>query len=78
LDKYDKLRQDKEGNDILSKYFKKFRYKNPVSGFECVVDVGYEAFLGPEMLFHPEFVDKKAYEKIKEKKAIDEIINDLI
>lgn len=61
------MRQDNEGNDTLSKYFKKFRYKNPVTKFECVVDVGYEAYLGPEMLFHPEFVDKKAYEKIKEK-----------
>ena len=63
---------------MLSKYFKKFRYKNPVSGFECVVDVGYEAFLGPEMLFHPEFVDKDAYKNIKEKEPIDKIINDLI
>ena len=35
-------------------------------------DVGYERFLGPEMFFHPEFIDAKYRTPIDE--AIDNAI----
>jgi hypothetical protein len=51
--RYDKKASDVNGNMIQSLKFKKYKGKHSLTGekFEC--DVGYEAFLGPEMFFHP-------------------------
>lgn len=57
----------------LSKKFMKYHYKNNQgSGAEFDVDVGYEAFLAPEMFFRPEFMSMQYTE------PIDSIIDNLI
>lgn len=55
--RYDtKVKDEKSGKQIQNaKYFKKFVHKT-ISGKMVNVDVGYERFMGPEMLFHPEFI----------------------
>jgi len=55
--KYDK--KHKKGKTILSKKFKKYEYTSTFDNKDYSVDIGYERFLGPEMFFHPEFIDEK-------------------
>jgi actin-related protein 3 len=38
--------------------FKTYRGQHPVTGAKVEIDVGYERFLGPEMFFHPEFINQ--------------------
>jgi len=52
--------------------FKKYTGKNSMTGESYSVDVGYEAFLGPEMFFKPEFMDSKW------RTSIDESIDNAI
>lgn len=42
---------------MQSKKFKNFTHKT-LNGNMVNIEVGYERFLGPEMFFHPEFIDK--------------------
>lgn len=37
--------------------FKSYTHTSQIDGNKTTVDVGYEAFLGPEMFFHPEFLN---------------------
>jgi actin-related protein 3 len=56
--RYDEKVKDPSGKDIQQqKWFKKFTHKT-LNGNMVSCDVGYERFMGPEMLFHPEFVNK--------------------
>jgi hypothetical protein len=48
---------DESGRIMQSKKFKKYTHKNPNTGEETEIDVGYERFLGPEMFFHPVGLD---------------------
>jgi len=52
--------------------FKTYTAKNHRNGETYSVDVGYEAFLGPEMFFKPEFIDAKW------RSPIDEVIDHTI
>lgn len=58
FERYDtKVKDEATGKMIQNtKYWKKFVHKT-VSGKMVNLDVGYERFLGPEMLFHPEFMN---------------------
>lgn len=49
--------------------FKTYYGKNSVTKEKYTIDIGYERFLGPEMFFHPEFLDGKW------RSPIDEIID---
>lgn len=52
FEKYDKKKQDDKGNWIQSSKFKRYIHKE-LNGNMVPKDVGYEAFLAPEMFFHP-------------------------
>lgn len=67
--KYDKKKPDENGNWQQSKYFKTYTHKPSNGGKPFTIDVGYERFLGPEMFFHPEFVNQDW------KSPIDEIVD---
>lgn len=54
--KYDKKKLV-DGKWIQSNMFKQYNGKHPVTGQTVQIDVGYERFLGPEMFFHPEFIN---------------------
>jgi actin-related protein 3 len=55
---YDKKATDETtGQLVQSKKFKNFTHKT-LNGNMVNIEVGYERFLGPEMFFHPEFLDK--------------------
>ncbi|CAD8081161.1 unnamed protein product [Paramecium sonneborni] len=49
--------------------FKTYYGKNSITKEKYTIDVGYERFLGPEMFFHPEFLDGKW------RSPIDEVID---
>lgn len=53
--RYDKL--NSKGGP--SNKFKKYTFESPTDKNTYSIDVGYESFLGPEMFFHPEFLDSK-------------------
>ena len=55
--KYDEKGEDKTGAIKQSSKFKNLSFTT-VNGNDVSVDVGYERFLGPEMFFHPEFLNK--------------------
>lgn len=52
FEKYDKKKKDDNGNWVQSRKFKRLVHKVS-SGNMVSIDVGYEAFLAPEMFFHP-------------------------
>lgn len=56
----------------LSKQFNKLKFTSKIDQKSYSVDVGYEAFLGPEMFFHPEFIDKNY------RNSIDQCIDNAI
>ena len=68
FEKYDKRKED----GSLSKKFKKMKYKNEKTGNEFDIDVGYEAFIGPEMFFAPEIISSMYTE------PIDSIVDGII
>lgn len=49
----------RQENGDPSKKFKKHEFISSTNGQKYSIDVGYEQFLGPEMFFHPEFLDSK-------------------
>jgi len=69
--KFDKKKQDDNGNWIQSSKFKRYVHKDP-KGNMIPMDVGYESFLAPEMYFHPEFFHKDYV------KPLDEVVNEAI
>jgi len=48
-------------NGVLkpSSRFKKYEFESVIDKKMYKIDIGYEVFLGPEMYFHPEFIDSK-------------------
>ncbi|KRX09666.1 hypothetical protein PPERSA_02538 [Pseudocohnilembus persalinus] len=56
--KFDKKKEKKDGTIELSKKYKKLDFTGH-DNKQYSLDVGYERFLGPEMFFHPEFLDSK-------------------
>jgi actin-related protein 3 len=48
------------------KYFKKVSLTSPYSGKRIKCDLGYESFMGPEIFFHPEFVNADYRESLDE------------
>jgi actin-related protein 3 len=68
--KFDEKTQDPEtGKWIQSKKFKKVSLTSPYTGKRVKCDLGYEAFMGPEVFFHPEFV------KAEYRESLDEIVD---
>eukprot|EP01017_Pseudomicrothorax_dubius_P044013 TRINITY_DN7404_c0_g1_i1.p1 TRINITY_DN7404_c0_g1~~TRINITY_DN7404_c0_g1_i1.p1 ORF type:complete len:427 (+),score=124.68 TRINITY_DN7404_c0_g1_i1:129-1409(+) len=59
ISKWDERSTGPNGEPALSKKFKKLTSTNSVTGEKYTVDVGYEAFLGPEIFFKPEFADAR-------------------
>ena len=55
--KYDEKKKLADGGYVLSNKFKKLVHKPSNGGKPVEIDVGYERFLGPEMFFHPEFLN---------------------
>ena len=65
--KYDeKIKDEETGKWKQSKKFKKVKLTSPYSGKDIKCDLGYEAFMGPEIFFHPEFVNKDYRESLDE------------
>mmetsp|Transcript_7901 Transcript_7901/g.9049 ORF Transcript_7901/g.9049 Transcript_7901/m.9049 type:complete len:177 (+) Transcript_7901:734-1264(+) len=62
-----KIQRLEIGRD-LNKY-KKVSLTSPYSGKRIKCDLGYEAFMGPEVFFHPEFV------KADYRESLDEIVD---
>jgi len=49
---------------VLGKRFRQYEYKSRVANRRVKVDIGYEQFLGPEILFNPEIVSPNITEGI--------------
>lgn len=65
--KYDEKVKDPEtGKWKQSKKFKKVSLTSPYSGKRIKCDLGYEAFMAPEVFFHPEFVNQDYRESLDE------------
>uniref|UniRef100_A0A7S3JGF0 Actin-related protein 3 n=1 Tax=Euplotes harpa TaxID=151035 RepID=A0A7S3JGF0_9SPIT len=63
--KYDEKVKDPEtGKWKQSKKFKKVSLTSPYSGKRIKCDLGYEAFMAPEIFFHPEFVNSDYRESL--------------
>lgn len=68
--KYDeKIKDPETGQWKQSKKFKKVSLTSPYTGKRIKCDLGYEAFMGPEVFFHPEFV------KAEYRESLDEIVD---
>lgn len=68
--KYDKKKIiDGVQKPANNKYFKTHSWESAVDKKKYTIDVGYERFLGPEMFFHPEFLDSKY------RTSIDQIVD---
>lgn len=65
--KFDAKEQGKDGSwGFTKKGVKTINYTTPVLKKQIKLDLGYEMFLGPEVFFHPEFVNKDYRESIDE------------
>lgn len=65
--KYDEKVYDEESKKWKqSKKFKKVSLTSPYSGKRIKCDLGYEAFMAPEVFFHPEFVNQDYRESLDE------------
>lgn len=65
--KYDeKIKDPETGKWKQSKKFKKISMTSPYSGKRIKCDLGYEAFMAPEVFFHPEFVNADYRESLDE------------
>lgn len=62
--KYDEKEKDASGNWVQSKKFKVAKITGPLTQKKFTVNLGYEMFMGPEIFFQPEFVNKDYREPI--------------
>ena len=60
----EKVKDPETGKWKQSKKFKKVSLTSPYSGKRIKCDLGYEAFMGPEIFFHPEFVNEDFRESL--------------
>jgi actin-related protein 3 len=71
--KYDEKEYDEKTKSyLLSNKFKKFSGVGKITNKPYTIDVGYEAFLGPEAYFSPEMIDKDW------RTPIDELIDNTV
>lgn len=66
--RYDEKTKDAVTGKMVQqqKWFKHFTHKT-LNGNMVSCDIGYERFMGPEMLFHPEFINKDFKDPIEVK-----------
>jgi actin-related protein 3 len=62
----EKVKDEATGEWKQSKKFKKIKMTSPYSGKDIKCDFGYEAFMAPEVFFHPEFVNQDYRESLDE------------
>ena len=62
----EKIKDPETGKWKQSKKFKKVSLTSPYSGKRIKCDLGYESFMGPEVFFHPEFVNQDYRESLDE------------
>jgi actin-related protein 3 len=65
----EKVKDPETGKWKQSKKFKKVSLTSPYTGKRIKCDLGYEAFMAPEVFFHPEFVNPDY------KQPLDEIVD---
>ena len=62
----EKIKDEVTGQWKNSKKFKKASFTSVYSGKRIKCDLGYETFMGPEVFFHPEFVNSDYRESLDE------------
>lgn len=62
----EKIKDPETGKWKQSKKFKKASLTSPYTGKRIKCDLGYETFMGPEVFFHPEFVNSDYRESLDE------------